>query len=79
MKKPKTKCYNILPASQHTRETGNFFNFLTRPEGGGEGAVIQTLRKGGERSKKIFLALRASVWSKITGSATVLYLSKHES
>ena len=41
-----------------------------RGGGGGGVGVIQTLRQGGGRSpKKIFLALRASFWSKNKGGA----------
>ena len=92
MKEPKTKCSNILPALQHTIlqrlqaekcpiERVVIFYFLPRPGGGG-GHPDPEIR-GGNGLKKFFghneMALRASVWSKITGSATVLYLSKHES
>ena len=40
-----------------------------RGGGGGEGSVIQTLRKGGSVSEKTFSPLRASVWSKIKGGS----------
>ena len=53
------------------RESGYFLIFSLARGGGGNG-----LKKFFGHNK---MALRASVWSKITGSATVLYLSKHES
>ena len=61
------------------RETGNFLIFSLA----GGGRSSRPGDKGGNGIKKFFghnkMALRASLWSKITGSATVLYLSRHES
>ena len=62
------------------RETGNFWIFSLARGGGGRSSRPED--KGGNGLKNFFghnkMALRASLWSKITGSATALYLSKHE-
>ena len=62
------------------RETGNFLIFSLLARGGG-GHPDPKIR-GGNGLKNFFghnkMALRASLWFKITGSATTLYLSKHE-
>ena len=63
------------------RETGNFLIFSLARGGGGRRSSPPE-DKGGNCLQKFFghnkMALRASLWSKITGSATALYLSKHE-
>ena len=64
-------------------ETGIFLIFSLARGGGGGGGHPEPEIRGGNGLKKFFghnkMALRASLWSKITGSATVLYLSRHES
>ena len=68
---------NIVSSKRET-----FTIELTINEKGGGGGHPDPKIRGGNGLKNFLchnkMALRASLWSKITGSATALYLSKHE-